>query len=107
MGLRLLAVCGNRECFSTEVRSSPQTEMLPVSDKSKANLKPWRRGVSGNPSGRPRRHPISEWYAAIADEWECCMGRHQHGPCTARLKSARIPSNQSFDRLRCRDCECF
>src|SRR5262245_34144802 len=24
------------------------------------NLKPWAKGVSGNPSGRPRRRPIAE-----------------------------------------------
>lgn len=40
---------------------------MAVSEKSKANLQPWPKGVSGNPSGKPRRRPISDWYAAVAD----------------------------------------
>ena len=31
------------------------------------NLKPWPPGVSGNPSGRPKRKPISDQYAKLAD----------------------------------------
>ena len=31
-------------------------------------LIPWKRGQSGNPSGRPRMQPISDRYAHIAEE---------------------------------------
>jgi hypothetical protein len=30
------------------------------------NLKPWAKGVSGNPGGRPKKRPISEEYALLA-----------------------------------------
>lgn len=33
-----------------------------------ANLKPWKPGQSGNPSGRPKRQPISDAYRKIADK---------------------------------------
>lgn len=36
-------------------------------DASNANLKPWKPGQSGNPSGRPKRQPISDAYRKIAD----------------------------------------
>lgn len=32
-----------------------------------ANLIPFKPGVSGNPSGRPKRRPISDAYEALAD----------------------------------------
>lgn len=31
------------------------------------NLKMWPKGVSGNPSGRPKKRPISDEYERIAD----------------------------------------
>ena len=31
-----------------------------------ANLKPWPKGVSGNPGGRPRKQPITEAYLEVA-----------------------------------------
>lgn len=40
---------------------------MAVSDKSKSNLKPWPKGTSGNPSGRPKRRPISDAYLALVD----------------------------------------
>jgi len=33
-----------------------------------ANLKPWPKGVSGNPGGRPKRQPVSEALASLADQ---------------------------------------
>ena len=35
-------------------------------EKSLANLKPWAKGVSGNPGGRPRKQPITEAYLEVA-----------------------------------------
>ena len=32
------------------------------------NLKPWRKGVSGNPGGRPKRKPIEEELLRLIDE---------------------------------------
>lgn len=37
-----------------------------VNEKSKSNLILWEKGKSGNPSGRPKRRPITEAYALIA-----------------------------------------
>lgn len=36
--------------------------------RQNANLKPWPRGVSGNPGGRPKRQPVSEALARLADQ---------------------------------------
>ena len=36
---------------------------------NKANLRPpWKPGESGNPSGRPKRRPITDSYIQMADE---------------------------------------
>ena len=32
------------------------------------NLKPWPKGVSGNPGGRPRRQPLTEAYLKLATQ---------------------------------------
>lgn len=34
--------------------------------RQNANLKPWPKGVSGNPGGRPKKQPITEAYLAVA-----------------------------------------
>lgn len=39
----------------------------PDVEKRNANLKPWKPGQSGNPSGRPKRQPISDAYRKFAD----------------------------------------
>ncbi len=36
------------------------------SEKSLANIKPWKKGESGNPSGRPKRRPITEAYMLLS-----------------------------------------
>ncbi len=36
--------------------------------KSLSNLIPWKPGQSGNPSGRPKRQPISDAYRKFADK---------------------------------------
>jgi hypothetical protein len=36
------------------------------------NLKPWKRGQSGNPGGRPKRKPITEAYAQMLEDPELC-----------------------------------
>lgn len=36
--------------------------------KRLANLKPWKPGQSGNPSGRPKRNPISDALREIMEE---------------------------------------
>jgi hypothetical protein len=35
---------------------------------SMKNLKPWPKGVSGNPKGRPRRKTLSEWLQELSVE---------------------------------------
>jgi hypothetical protein len=32
------------------------------------NLKPWPKGVSGNPGGRPRKKPITELYEHLLND---------------------------------------
>jgi len=36
-----------------------------ISEKSKANLKPWRKGQSGNPSGRPKKLHITKMFEKV------------------------------------------
>ena len=36
------------------------------------NLKPWPKGKSGNPGGRPRKRPITEMYESILANSENC-----------------------------------
>lgn len=35
------------------------------SDKQRANLKPWPKGVSGNPSGRPKKLHITKMFEQV------------------------------------------
>lgn len=35
--------------------------------KSLKNLKPFKKGQSGNPAGRPQRRPITKWLSVIAE----------------------------------------
>jgi len=39
-------------------------------ERSLANLKPWPKGISGNPAGRPKRTPITAIYDEIFDNPE-------------------------------------
>jgi len=36
--------------------------------RNTAGLRPWKPGQSGNPSGRPKRKPLTDAYAAILDK---------------------------------------
>jgi Family of unknown function (DUF5681) len=36
--------------------------------RNTAGLKPWKPGQSGNPSGRPKRKPLTDAYAAILEK---------------------------------------
>jgi hypothetical protein len=40
--------------------SKAQQGSTGISEKSLANLRPWKPGQSGNPSGRPKRQPITD-----------------------------------------------
>lgn len=40
---------------------------MKVSEKTLANLKPWKPGQSGNPSGRPKRDPITQAYKDLCN----------------------------------------
>ena len=40
---------------------------MPVSDKSLANLTPWKPGKSANPGGVPKGKRISTWLAELGD----------------------------------------
>lgn len=36
-----------------------------ISEKSKANLRPWKKGQSGNPSGRPKKLHITKMFEQV------------------------------------------
>jgi hypothetical protein len=48
-------------------RNSLRTEGETVSDRT-ANLKPWLKGVSGNPGGRPKKKAITEELERLLEE---------------------------------------
>ena len=50
-----------------------EAEGLPASQNSVKNteypnLRPWRKGQSGNPRGRPKKKPVTEAIEELADE---------------------------------------
>ena len=36
-----------------------------ISEKQRANLRPWRKGQSGNPSGRPKKNHVTKMYEQL------------------------------------------
>lgn len=45
-----------------------KSQLSPSRERSLANLKPWAKGQSGNPAGRPKTPAISEIYLEIFDD---------------------------------------
>jgi len=52
------------------------------------NLKPWAKGVSGNPGGRPRTAPIAELLRELLEK--PCPGDKQNRTYDAKVNPARI-----------------
>jgi hypothetical protein len=48
------------------------------------NLKPWPKGVSGNPGGRPKKKPLTEAYQAAIND-----------PLPGHLRRVRIAEMRS------------
>jgi hypothetical protein len=46
----------------------PISRSLNISDRSLANLRPWKPGQSGNPGGRPRKSLVDEVAKAVLEE---------------------------------------
>jgi len=77
-GLRRPARAGqdqNAPAGGNAARSGEGAATLPTQNSGKnsgrprgrvENLKPWPKGVSGNPGGRPRKQPITEAYLEVA-----------------------------------------
>jgi hypothetical protein len=55
------------------------------------NLKPWPKGVSGNPGGRPKRQPVSEALARLADQ---PFPGDKHGRTYAEVMETRMGSRR-------------
>jgi Family of unknown function (DUF5681) len=57
---------------NTEKRTDPVPSngevISPGRARSMANLKPWQKGKSANPGGRPKRGPLTDALALIADK---------------------------------------
>jgi Family of unknown function (DUF5681) len=52
------------------------------------NLKPWAKGVSGNPGGRPRTAPIAELLRELLEK--LCPGDKQNRTCAHKIAEAML-----------------